>query len=89
MSKVEKFSGSELRALRQDAKFTQEELGRMIGISRETVNAIENERPGAINSIEAKVIKKWWASCRSKASAQTKESFVDFAMNYFGFGSRV
>lgn len=88
MSRIEKFSGAELRALRKDAQFTQEELARMIGISRETVNAIENERTGAINSIEAKVIKKWWASCRSKASTQTRESFLVFAMDYFGFGAK-
>eukprot|EP01025_Chloroclados_australasicus_P025887 TRINITY_DN25759_c1_g1_i1.p2 TRINITY_DN25759_c1_g1~~TRINITY_DN25759_c1_g1_i1.p2 ORF type:complete len:117 (+),score=3.32 TRINITY_DN25759_c1_g1_i1:73-423(+) len=58
MSRRKKFSGAQLRALRKEAGYTQEEIGIRVGISRETVSAIENERPETINSIGVEVISK-------------------------------
>ena len=85
MSRRKKFSGAQLRALRKEAGYTQEELGLRVGISRETVSAIENEKPETMSSIGVEVISKWWSVCRQKASEQTRESFFSTVMEYFGF----
>lgn len=85
MSRRKKFSGIQLRALRKEAGYTQGDLAIRIGISRETVSAIENEKPETMNSIGVEVISKWWSVCRQKASEQTRESFFSTVMDYFGF----
>jgi HTH-type transcriptional regulator/antitoxin HipB len=40
MSRRKKFSGAQLKALRKEAGYTQEELAYRVGISRETVPVI-------------------------------------------------
>ncbi|MEP7706469.1 helix-turn-helix domain-containing protein [Paraglaciecola sp. 25GB23A] len=85
MSHNKKFSGAQLKALRKEAGYTQEELALRVGISRETVSAIENEKPETINNIGVEIISKWWSVCRQKASQQTRESFFSAVMDYFGF----
>lgn len=85
MSRKKKFSGAQLKALRREAGYTQEELANRIGISRETVSAIENEKPETMNNIGVEIISKWWSICRQKASQQTRESFFSTVMDYFGF----
>ena len=80
MSRRKKFSGVQLKSLRKEAGYTQGELALRVGISRETVSAIENEKPETMNSIG-----EWWAVCRQKASEQTRESFFSTVMDYFGF----
>ncbi|MEP0356877.1 helix-turn-helix transcriptional regulator [Paraglaciecola sp.] len=85
MSRRKMFSGAQLKSLRKEAGFTQEELASRIGISRETVSAIENEKPETMESIGVSVISKWWSTCRQTASAQTRESFFSTVMDYFGF----
>lgn len=85
MSRRRKFSGTQLKALRKESGYTQEELARRIGISRETVSAIENDKPETMNNIGVEVISKWWTVCRQRASVQTRESFFSTVMDYFGF----
>ncbi len=85
MSRRKKFSGVQLKSLRKEAGYTQGELAQRVGISRETVSAIENEKPETMNSIGVEVISKWWSVCRQKASEQTRESFFSTVMDYFGF----
>lgn len=85
MSRKKKFSGEQLKALRKEAGYTQEDLALRVGISRETVSAIENEKPETMNNIGVEVISKWWSICRQKASQQTRESFFSTVMDYFGF----
>lgn len=85
MTRRKKFSGVQLRSLRKEAGYTQEELGFRIGISRETVSAIENEKPETISNIGVEVINSWWSICRQRASEQTRQSFFATVMDYFGF----
>lgn len=80
-----KISGPLLKALRRESGFTQEALGKRIGISRETVSAIENEKPETISTIEMDVISKWYAVCRQTASTDTQNRFFDHIMKYIGF----
>ena len=85
MSRRRKFSGVQLKALRKDSGYTQEELAGRIGISRETVSAIENDKPETMNNIAVELISRWWVICRQGASAQTRESFFSTVMDYFDF----
>ena len=85
MSRRNKFSGAQLKSLRKESGYTQEELAHRVGISRETVSAIENDKPETMKNIGVEVISKWWSVCRQKASEQTRESFFSTVMDYFGF----
>jgi HTH-type transcriptional regulator/antitoxin HipB len=88
MSRRKKFSGTQFKSLRKEAGYTQCELAVRLGISRETVSAIENEKPETMNVIGVEVISKWWSVCRQKASPQTQDSFFSTVMEYFDFNHR-
>lgn len=64
-----------LKQVRLDAEFTQKELGERIGVSRETVIAIENLHPGTVDALKMNVITKWWVSCKFAAPLETKNLF--------------
>jgi DNA-binding XRE family transcriptional regulator len=81
------FSGVQLTQLRKEAGYTQEQLGLRLDISRETISAIENERPETLNNIAVTVINKWWSVCRTKASPETRESFISTVLDYFNVQS--
>jgi DNA-binding XRE family transcriptional regulator len=85
MSLSERFSGQELRRIRKEAGYTQAEMAARVGISRETVSAIENEQPGAINSLEMSVIKQWWKACHQRVTNETKSGFVNYIQSFFNF----
>jgi DNA-binding XRE family transcriptional regulator len=77
-----------LKSLRQEAGLTQKELGDAIGISRETISAIENEKPETINSLEADVVAAWNLTCQQRASADTSLLFLGDIIKYFGFSEQ-
>lgn len=74
-----------LRNLRKEAGYTQGELAQRLGLSRETVSAIENHKPETMRTLQIEVVNKWWSVCRSKAKAETRASFVDQIVGYFKF----
>lgn len=76
------FSGQKLREMRKEAGYTQIDLAKRLGISRETVIAIEREHPGTINSIELQVINKWWKVCSQSISQSTKQDFIDYVKGF-------
>jgi len=78
------FSGRELKNLRKEAGFTQKVLASKIGISRETVIAIENEHPKTIDSLSLEVVNSWWVACRKSVSESSQLSFKAQVMNFFG-----
>lgn len=77
------FSGKELKRLRKEAGFTQKLLAGKIGISRETVVAIENEHPKTIESLNIEVVNAWWQSCRHLVSEPSQLSFKAQVMKFF------
>jgi HTH-type transcriptional regulator/antitoxin HipB len=85
MAREKKVSGSLLRAMRKESGLTQKDLATRIGISRETVSAIENEKIEAIRSIGADVISSWYIICRQGASNQTRTKFFSHIMQFLGF----
>lgn len=79
-----KFSGKELRGLRKEAGFTQAEIAKKVGISRETVVAIENEHPKTIGALSLEVVNNWWLSCRKSVSESSQLSFKAQVLRFFG-----
>ena len=51
-----------LKKIRKEAKLTQQALGDKIGVSRETINAIEN-RHNAYDVLTLKTISLWCHNC--------------------------
>jgi DNA-binding XRE family transcriptional regulator len=88
MSRRTKISGLLLRELRKEAELTQHELAVRIGISRETVSAIENDKRESIEAIGAEVISKWNMICAQRASAATQSKFFQHIIKYFGFSEQ-
>jgi len=78
------FSGTELKNLRKEAGFTQRELASRIGISRETVLAIENDRPQTMDSLSLEVVNSWWLLCRQSVCESSQLSFKVQIMKFFG-----
>jgi DNA-binding XRE family transcriptional regulator len=77
------FSGKELKKLRKEAGFTQKLLAGKVGISRETVVAIENEHPKTIESLNIEVVNAWWQACRHLVSEPSQLSFKAQVMKFF------
>ena len=88
MSRRTKISGPLLRELRKEAELTQEQLASRIGISRETVSAIETDKRESIEAIGAEVISRWHIICAQRASAATQNKFFQHVMKYFGFSEQ-
>ena len=88
MSRRTKISGLLLRELRKEAQLTQHDLAARIGISRETVSAIENDKRETIEAIGAEVISKWNMICAQRASAATQDKFFQHIIKYFGFSEQ-
>ena len=72
------FDGAELKKIRKNAKLTQEELAEMLELSRETVNAIENNRPSAIKALTWKTVSAWQEVCCDKADELTRNTFKQY-----------
>jgi transcriptional regulator with XRE-family HTH domain len=72
------FDGAELKQLRKRAKITQEELADMIGLTRETVSAIENNRPSAIKGLTWNTVSAWQEICCDKADELTRNTFKQY-----------
>lgn len=77
-----KFSGKWLRKIRLEADYTQKELAARIGVSRETIVAIENEYPATINTISIYVIDRWWQVCHPGLSGDTRNDFVTYIKRF-------
>jgi len=77
------FSGKHLKMLRTEAGFSQKALAEGIGISRETVVAIENEYEGTIGALYIIVVRDWWLICRKKVSTQTQVLFKEQLLRFF------
>jgi len=77
------FSSIELKNLRKEAGLTQKELANRIGISRETVVAIENEHPKTMKTLSLVVVNRWWVTCKKSVSESSQLSFKVQIMKFF------
>jgi DNA-binding XRE family transcriptional regulator len=88
MARRKKIDIALLKAMRKEAQLTQKELGDRIGISRETVSAIEREVPETINSLEADILSAWYAACELGSTSKTQMQFFGHIIKYFGFSEQ-
>ncbi len=72
-----------LKSMREEAGFTQAELASRLSVSREKISAIENYHVGTIDTLEQRLLERWWSVCRSKAHNTTKELFILFLKRAF------
>lgn len=77
------YSGNTLKNMRKEAGYTQQQLADRIGISRETVVAIENSSPSKVGNIKMIVISRWWKVCKSKTTESTRTSFKSTINKFF------
>lgn len=73
-------NGEQLKSMRLEAEFTQEELAKKIGVSRYKVNQIENNRPSAQRGFTLENLTRWYSVCKSKSSPETKRSFKSYLL---------
>lgn len=74
----------DLKQMRLDTGLSQKALGEQIGISRETVLAIEKKHAGAIKSLEMDVVKLWFRTCKNKANSPLLARFKRGITAFFG-----
>lgn len=75
------FDGKQLRALRREAGLTQQQIAEKLCISRETVVAIENNKPSAIEGLKLKTIQMWCCACRPNVRYRTLDGFTHYLLN--------
>lgn len=85
MGRRNKFDGKLLKALRKATPYSQLEMSELLGISRETVSAIENERIGTIENLSIDLIRQWHEICENHTDSATEFNFRGFVIKYFGF----
>ena len=71
MTRLNQYSGKILMQERKDAGLTQEELAELIGLSRETISAIENGQN--IGSIKIEILRAWDATCEKHKKQRGKQ----------------
>lgn len=75
---------SDLKQMRIEAGLTQKELADRIGLSRETVVAIENKHQGTIATLKMETVKRWFRACKSHAHSSLLTKFRQGITSYFG-----
>ena len=76
-------NGKRLQRLRKEAGFTQDEMANKLDITRETVNKIENNKAGTIQTVEHMLIERWWHECSARLTAETQTSFIQYIVERF------
>ena len=89
-TKIDKaFPSATLKKMRTEAGLSQRALAAIIGVSRETVVAIEREHTGAINSLKLQIIRKWRGAGENNGKGigkPTKQAFEKAITRYLSFG---
>jgi HTH-type transcriptional regulator / antitoxin HipB len=74
-----------LKMMRKESGFTQSELAGRLGVSRETISAIENEKQETISVLSIDLVEKWWKVCGQRSSIQIKKEFMQNILQFFNF----
>ena len=70
--------GAELKKLRVDAKITQQEMADKLGLSRETIIAIEKNQSGSIEKLAIEHVNIWGRFCRSRVTASRYQLWLNY-----------
>jgi HTH-type transcriptional regulator / antitoxin HipB len=85
MGRRHKFDGKLINQLRNTTPYSQIDMSELLGVSRETISAIENEKQGTIDNISIDTIRRWHEICEKYTDAETEFNFKVFITKYFGF----
>jgi DNA-binding XRE family transcriptional regulator len=75
-------NGEELRRHRKFAGLTQAQLAPIIGISRETVSAVENEKPETIDNISWVTVMRWKNECKKRALKKDRQTITEYFKSF-------
>jgi DNA-binding XRE family transcriptional regulator len=75
--------GQLLRQVRKEAGFTQVDMAKKVGLSRETVINIEKDLVETVSALEAIVVRKWRSACGLKMTLNTIAAYKSVMMQYF------
>jgi DNA-binding XRE family transcriptional regulator len=81
MTASKRIDGQVLKEQREEARLTQAQLAGFIGISRETVIAIEKGHPGTIKKLSFEVVQSWSKACGRRVTREKKASFYEYLTN--------
>lgn len=73
--KKKTIDGARLKQLRTESGVTQAQMAEHLGISRETIIAIEQNKPGSIDKLSFEKVNNWGRFCRAKVSISTFEDW--------------
>ena len=76
-----------LKQLRKESGYTQKELADKVGVSRETVSAIENGHVNTLKGLREESLSKWWLVCKHRSKKETKECFYKYILAKFKFAA--
>lgn len=71
-----------MKVARKSTGYSQDNFGKLIGISRETVVHIEGLVECTVLSLECEVLKRWYAACASKISEYERENLQTAITEY-------
>ena len=71
-----------LRISRKLAGYTQDNFGKQIGLSRETINHIEGLYENTVLSLECEVVKRWYSICAQRLSKDQMDTLYRAIHDY-------
>ena len=74
--------GDLLKTMRKEAGFTQEEMGKKVGLKRWTISDIENDVPETIDALTIMVLRKWKTACTGRMSNDTASTYRTVIMKF-------
>ncbi|MFT4993073.1 MAG: HTH-type transcriptional regulator/antitoxin HipB [Paraglaciecola sp.] len=75
--------GQLLRKMRKEAGYTQVDMAKKVGLSRETVINIEKDLSETISALEVIVVRKWRTACGLRMTLDTIAVYKSVMMQYF------
>jgi DNA-binding XRE family transcriptional regulator len=79
----DRFDPKELKRIREDSGFTQQQLADKLGITRTTLSKIENDKDNAAVSLELNFVKQWWKVCHQNSSKPARKRFTNYIVSFF------
>lgn len=72
-----------MKHARKATGYSQEQFGKLIGLSRETVNHIEGLVECTVLTLECEVLKRWYSICANKVGEYEREALQNAVNQYF------
>ena len=74
--KMKTVDGTRLKNLRKLSTVTQDEMAKQLGISRQTVMAIESNTPEALDDLSFEKVNQWGRVCRNRIARLKLQEWI-------------